>query len=276
MNILNDQNFKTNNNNQDKPIVNNIPVEKQSMQTQTSNLCDSSVQTSLEIINLRNEEKKSSLNHETPTRDVCIRDDIKKSNTTNKKLSQSNEKIKKPNYLSSSPVRTTNSRYSIESNQSESLNPLSSNSLKSLNNISSADLTRVSSINENTPITQVCLPKQSSSPICFNQKTIIKKPPSTSNLILPSVVSSTLTAASNDNVDTKTNQLNVKSIDLDQTVVIKSNKISGYETSNHNNNDNVYIQSEDEYDYIQKEMIESDEILRILLKKTYYYKLKLK
>ena len=284
---------------------------KQSMQTQTNNFCDSAVQTSLESIRLtpRNSKPKSLdeieivEDNEKPTRDVSslnttlidenraleeiqtktvkINDLEKIAPNSTKKSEQAIKTLgtpktpKKSNFLSSSPIRTK-SRYLIDSTD---LNPLSSNSLKSMNNMS-ADLTKVSSLNDNTTNLQ----KTASSPIYFNQQKLIKKQSQTtintatsSNLYSVSASSMTTVTAS---TDSKISQLSPTN-NLDKTVVICNDNSNKKNDSNSSksysvNGEDFNADNDEENEYIQKEMIESDEILRILLKKTYFYRLKLK
>jgi len=291
----------------------NLPT-KQSMQTQTNNMCDSSVQTSLEslslqplsdkklsllekVIEIEDDEKEDayesekSLNFEKPTKDTSSlnrallednhkSDEFKNINETRKyelkkierslKTSSSAGSNNQSNFFSSSPVRTKSS-YLIQPNQND-FNLVSSNSLKSFTNMS-ADLTRVSSLNENT---HVSFPKVCNSPISFNQSKLVKKPPSTASTS-PASSMTTVTAS----IETRStpNPLN-------QTVLIRSdnsnknfqNKTIDQDKSSFINDTNLesFVENTDETSFIQKEMVESDEILRILLKKTYYYRLKLK
>ena len=291
------------------------------MQTQTNNMCDSSVQTSLEsfssllplsdkktsllekVIEIEDDykedayESEKSLNFEKPTKDTSSlnrallednrkSDEFKSINETRKY--EPKQKIERSlktgsgsagsnnqsNFFSPSPVRSK-SRYLIESNQNDH-NLASANSLKSFNNMS-ADLTRVSSLNENT---HVGLPKVCNSPISFNQSKSVKKPPSTASTSAASSIT-TVTAS----LETRPTQ-NL----LNQTVVIRSddsnkklqNKTIDSEQSmpsyinDSHNSEYVAENNTDEASFIQREMVESDEILRILLKKTYYYRLKLK
>lgn len=296
---------------QPKPVqqqeAKQLPL-KQSMQTQTNNFCDSAVQTSLESIRLtpRNNKPKSLdeieivEDNEKPTRDVSslnttlidenraleeiqtktvkINDLEKIAPNSKKKPEQAIKPLgtpKKSNFLSSSPIRTK-SRYLIDSTD---LNPLSSNSLKSMNNMS-ADLTKVSSLNDNTTNLQ----KTASSPIYFNQQKLIKKQSQTtintttsSNLYSVSASSMTTVTAS---TDSKISQLSPTN-NLDKTVVICNDNSNKKNDSNSSksysvNGEDFNADNDEENEYIQKEMIESDEILRILLKKTYFYRLKLK
>lgn len=257
------------------------------MQTQT--VCDSAVQTSLDLIGLsstnssqtKTEKKSEKLNEietqtdfcEKPTRDVNHLDSellINKNKevqneppVTKLKIKPDHiERPKKSNFSSSSPIRSK-SKYLIETNDF--------NSLKNVNNLS-ADLTRVSSINE---ITTTHVPKTSNSPIIFNPSKTLKKPQAnsvaSSNLYSVSTASMTVVTAS---TDSKSNR--ISPTNMDQTILISSEtsnrKMNEIQSSDSSNNFSV----KDEYNYIQSEMIESDEILRILLKKNYFYRLKLK
>lgn len=143
----------------------------------------------------------------------------------------------------------------------------------------SADLTKVSTI-ESTPNTK--LPNKSNSPIHFNQHN--KEKPSNSTQVdtepfksIPSVassVSSTITNVTQFNHPTSVsgqfNRLSIDSVGSSalNTHIQKSSKIDRIPE--------IDIYEESLENEIDKELIESDEILRILFKKNYFYQLKLK
>lgn len=185
-------------------------------------------------------------------------------------------------FSSSSPVRTKSRYLNHDSSSQQDLfnPPLSSQSQKSSTNMS-ADFTRVSGLNENTPVS---VHKVSNSPICFNRSKLMKKPPTSNNNSVSSVsATSSMTTVTAASIESRVTQN-----PLDQTVLISSSASNKriqpktvqpqdiLHTANDTNSESLLAEITDEASFIQKEMVESDEILRILLKKTYYYRLKLK
>lgn len=162
-------------------------------------------------------------------------------------------KIIKNNFLASSPIRDK--------------------FLSSTNNESTCDLTKVSIINDQTPLRQQ--PRKSSSPLsfnnqastAFNQRSLNRYSLETcQSMQMPSVissVSSTITSV------TQTNTVPVEEnglVDCHQGLS-KPTSDTDYE--------GVMGMSE-QGKTINNDLIESDEILRILFKKNYFYQMKLK
>ena len=152
----------------------------------------------------------------------------------------------KNNFLSSSPIKEK-ARHSVESNVFASVNS------KGINN--SADFTRVSSISD-TPNVKA-KPRTSTSPTNIRQAKV-DKGFNAAALTNSSSISSTLT-----------NYTTSRSINESLTNTAPNKK-------SNSNNKKQSIYSTDENISSEKELIESDEILRILFKKNYFYQLKLK
>ena len=169
---------------------------------------------------------------------------------------EKNKKDDKKNFLSSSPIKEKNRR-----------------SIDFILKTPSVDLTKVSTIAENTPHS---VPNKSNSPIHFNQqaKSKINMEPYKSIPSVMSSVSSTMTNVTQFNHPVSVSgQFDRLSVDTAQsnTANTQMRMSSKIESS-----PELDIYQESLGNEIDKEMIESDEILRILFKKNYFYKLKLK
>lgn len=263
-----------------------------SIQTQTCNLKDSEAQTnidsSLEVASsnictkkakklVSNDAKKvSKLKHEIPTKD-------EENKVKDKKLVKKDKQneIKTAKFTSSSPIK-----------KNEKLRYFSDNTN------SSAELTKVSFINEKTPLTSSNnFPRKSTSPVNF--KPALERQSTTSSIT--STISSICSSITN--ITARTSPIHMKkssiqvvatgskaqSIDFDKTITIesvedsklarKNDKINIYlQNGNQNSNNELNLNDSnyDSNDEYENHIYESDEILQILFKKTYFYQLKLK
>jgi hypothetical protein len=261
--------------------------EKSSIQTQTSTLVDSSVQTSIEtaiiIPNAKikfmsenhtvctKESSSSTSANEIPTKDYNSSETRHQHSKRNSKMSKSKRTV-----LASSPVHDSRNEHSLPANS------------KPTN--SSTELARASNLkNDYTP-------RHSFSPPILSNKTVSKsikqdafKAQSRKKSASPferksststttSTISSFSSSITNITMQTQihaTTETNRNGSDLDKTLENLDNNqsLSIKEKESHFNLDSLmdtYFKDED------KDMYESDEILHILFKKTYYYQMKLK
>lgn len=268
-----------------KPVDEKIK-EKLSIQTQTSTLVDSSVQTSIEsaliipsakskIISehystCAKETSSSTSTKEIPTKDYNTLDNHHH-NKRNNKSSKSKQTI-----LASSPVQAVRSEHSLPGN------------FKSTN--SSTELTRISTLsNDYTPRHSFSPPTTSNKTISKSRKQEAFKAQSRKKSASPferksststttSTISSFSSSITNITVQTQihaTTETNRNVNDLDKTLenVDNNRSVSIKEKESNFNFDSMmdsYFKDED------KDMYESDEILQILFKKTYFYQMKLK
>jgi len=170
----------------------------------------------------------------------------------------------KNNFLASSPIRQTKKHLTTTES-----NPKASNT--------SADLTKITVISDTTPYRpQTNQPKKASSPVNFDYPLIVKDSKASKQYSLetclssqmPSVISSVSSSITNvtDSVPVGTsvanfNKLTISSAASNRAMDKRSDegvKVYG----------NTSMSSSD--------LIDSDEILRILFKKNYFYQLKLK
>lgn len=279
---INDENFTSKTiKNDSKPLKNqtietqtSISIERFEQKTttiETNTLpCISEVDLSKTTVHADEDEHEIELNieNEEPTRDrsdylensIPIHINSKKPKEPIQKSKQKdiekNKKDDKKNFLSSSPIKEKNRR-----------------SIDFILKTPSVDLTKVSTIAENTPHS---VPNKSNSPIHFNQqaKSKINMEPYKSIPSVMSSVSSTMTNVTQFNHPVSVSgQFDRLSVDTAQsnTANTQMRMSSKIESS-----PELDIYQESLGNEIDKEMIESDEILRILFKKNYFYKLKLK
>ncbi len=201
------------------------------------------------------------------SKDISKTNSAKENDIGHQTIDSGPRKIKS-NFVASSPIREK-ARQPIEI-------------VGSKGNNTSADLTKVSIIAENTPKKQP--PRKSSSPVNFTHS-VIKETKNKSKQFsvetinssqLPSVISSVASTITNvsQNPEIATNNLanfnrvSVSSIASNNThtQIERNFRPKGYELDNINE-----INSTTETD-----LKETDEILRILFKKNYFYQLKLK
>lgn len=258
---------------------------KTSIQTQTSRMVDSEVQANFDSLtssseNFNKNKEYPSLQNQGSKYEIPTKDDnqkfLKKQSSKQKEKPKENKIAK---FNSSSPIKKT-----------EKLRQSSENSN------SSADLTKVSIITDKTPLqNSATLPVKTNS----IKKPVLERQSTTSS------ITSTLSSicSSITNITARTSPIHIKSSsiqivsndtnpqhssDFDKTITIHSNensKVSRRRNSVENQNVNSTIQEKnftdqneyfDSFDDQENEFYETDDILRILFKKTYFYKLKLR
>ena len=266
-----------------KPTTN---PPKQSIQTQTSRLVDSCVQTTLDLAKKvldSNSESESVQNFEN---EIPTRDSSHKLTIENVKQK---EKINKSKMISSSPIKRSESRGTHSSRDSTG----STKSTTSTNLInSSVDLTRVSNISEQflTPVYSNP-PRPSNSPVNFAQHTkfernvskrttqIDKKSVATTSSTITSTISSISSSITNITLPESNEKQNLigSRADLDKTITCSTNEnFSSNNLAAQNTYDKINEYLNANYKTYDDSDYESDEILQILFKKTYYYQMKLK
>lgn len=303
------------------PIVNKDLIEvknmnnsnKTSIQTQTSSLVDSGVQTTLDSIDThkRRSQKSSPPNDISSENDserieIPTRDNFKQVRSRDK----SNEKRK---IFSSSPKRVS-VMHQVSSTESITTSESSKSGTKSggagVN--SSVDLTRISATNEHfiatgpSPGYRVTHPRVSRSPVSFvrqekfaqnpSTKQISKEKQSTASTLTSTIVSSSVCSTIT-NVTLPPNNANSKNFSPANVQSNECEKLSDFDKSltTYNNKGksskerSLTIQSDSNklYDFnlddgtddemtTDTSIFENDEILQILFKKTYFYQSKLK
>jgi len=269
------------------PVIKSAETkDKMTAQTQTSTLVDSSVQTSIEsALIIPSAKSKTMLEHNsayakevsssTSTNEIPTKDynnyETSHHNKRNSKSSKSNRSV-----LASSPVQAMRDEHNLTGN------------FKSTN--SSTELTRISTIsNDYTPRHSFSPPITSNKTISKSKKQEAFKTKSRKKSASPferksststttSTISSFSSSITNITVQTQihaTTATNRNTNDLDKTF------------ENADNNQSLSVkEKESQFDFESmmdsyfkdddKEMYESDEILQILFKKTYFYQMKLK
>jgi len=298
--LKNDQKAKNNNNN------------KTSMQTQTNNLVDSGVQTSLDSIDLHKRRNTKepfndmSTENESERIEVPTRDNFNHARLREK----SNEKRK---IFSSSPKRTVtyqiSSSESITSESSKSGNKSVGISVVNGSGVvnSSTDLTRISTASDHfiatgpLPGYRVTHPRVSRSPVTFNRQqkqvqSTSKKETSTEKQSMASTLTSTVVSSSLCSTITNVT-LPQNSISKNSSLAfMQSSECDNFNkiTATTNKKENSKGQSLGDQGILEKfydcdlnetienetntdtSIFENDEILQILFKKSFYYQSKLK
>ena len=253
---------------------------KQSIQTQTSRLVDSCVQTTLDLAKKgldSNSESESAQNfeNEIPTRDSSHKLTIENA--------RQKEKINKSKMIASSPIKRSDSRATHSSRDSTA----STKSTTSTNLInSSVDLTRVSNMSEQflTPVYSNP-PRPSNSPVNFAQHAkfernvskrttqIDKKSVATTSSTITSTISSISSSITNITLPESNEKQNL----IDKTLACStSENFNGHNLATQNTYEKINEYLNANYKTYDDSDCESDEILQILFKKTYYYQMKLK